>query len=449
MASENQRNPHDLGPNAPVLPPLEVQAPPTEGQPGGMDYEVEPAGLSTIALWRWRRAHRDHATAPVRAASAPTYPDVEAPLPVTSEISEPATEDETIWRIAVMHTLGKPIFQLDTLQKYLHRVGYEADDSMMTRMYIEMQNRGIIGRPGKMGAYVQQKHGDAPEAIRSVALHLAQVRNRKIQNGIDHLEADYQANRARGMSEAEARTAYNQGTQRLQAEEIDYTDDIVAARKSLNIPIPEMHRIINKLEHVGFLGVPITNRGANFDTTPGNQTEWYRNNRKWAQYYPQYDRSGSRTVPASELSGQQDSLGSVYNAFPAPFDPQSVDMPQMRRNQRYVELGLDPTSQNDAAANTYISPADLSLIDDPYRDSFKDTNVERVAEAISTLIRQKTQSGMAFEDAKAEAQQEVIDDEVGPAAPSEVKHLMLMAQLEAAGLVKRRREQARRDRKDK
>lgn len=327
MSSENQRNPHDLGPEPPALPPLIVDGQAQfEHVGGGHNYQVRPEGLSLAGLAHWKWKHRNGRgmpTSPEPIPAAPEYPDNRVGLPDVAEIHDPATADESLWRAAVMHTLGKRYFDPTTLQK---RMPHSPDEDL-SKIIFEMQNRGIIGHHSRAGYEVLQKHGDSPEAIQSVALHLAQVRARQARNAIEGLERTRRIERNQGTSAAEAQRNYNRGTNRVLQEVQGYASDITSARHSLNIPIPEMHRIINKLEHVGFLRVPITDRGPNFNDNPETNNAEFRRTQKWAQNYAQFERSGSQAFLVGGIDDLQTNLKNVYIKFPAEYDPDSIELP--------------------------------------------------------------------------------------------------------------------------
>ncbi|MEO6760843.1 MAG: hypothetical protein ABI220_00505 [Candidatus Saccharimonadales bacterium] len=375
MASENQYNRQDLPPSQPAFPPLIVDGTIPEHQSGGTFYEIKPAGLSIFGLAHWALTHRGGRgmpTEPSPSATSPEYPDTPINLPVIHEVNDPSTANQKTWRTAVMHTLGMKYLDSESLKNRLPG----KSDTDISKLIVEMHNRGIIGGPSRMGYQVLQKYGDSPEAIYTVALHLTQVRARQARNAIDGLTNTYRIQLNQGLSHTQARLNYNQGSHRVLDEIHNYASDLTTAVDSLNIPYAEIHRIVNKLEHVGFLRVPVTDRGTDFDDGLTTRTPWFEQNKSWAQFHPRYERSGSRVYLVSNPNDQQRSIDAVYERFPVDYNPNEVVLPpeRGRRDGRRSDHRSDTETdaiewwQEIAQDPQYHDLFDLQQLSDLYED---------------------------------------------------------------------------------
>jgi hypothetical protein len=219
-----------------------------------------------------------------------------------------------------------------------------------------------------------------------------------------------------GVDEALARENYRQETGRVLQEITEYPSDITRAVDSLNIPIPEMHRIINKLEHVGFLRVPITDRGPNFNDDPETNNAEFRRTQKWAQNYAQFERSGSQAFLVGGIDDLQTNLKNVYIKFPAEYDPDSVVMPVRReRHTRRDEQGDAVKSREQVTYEKRLEryEQDLALIEQLQRDTTYGSLVDDV-NALEVLHRAiQDEAWPLYEDRMNELNEQTEEDNEG------------------------------------
>lgn len=381
MAQPNHFNTHELSPEPAAQPPYIVDAEAINTNEGRLDYRVAPEGIGLttrvyhLARRRFGRGNQGHEDAEhidhgiqifqedTRQNQEPLTPREEELLIPTPELRPHETTDEALWRNAVMHTLGKKHLDPASLQKRFPQLS----STETTRIVSEMRTRGTIGQHSRIGYEVIQRFGDSPEAIRTVALHFARGRNHFANNSIMQANTDHQERLQTEGDSEEAQNAYLQARRDVAAEIANYTVDIDTARKSLNIPIPEIHRIINNLERIGFLRVPIIDRGEDFDP----QSDFFRENRKWTQLYPQMERVGSNASLVGSPAESQDTLEKVFHAFPAPYNPSEVVLPEPRPRSRRSEPRrqdqvtpaineLDPLGMSDEEKKRHLA-ADIAI----------------------------------------------------------------------------------------
>lgn len=326
MASPNHLNPNDLSPDQPQLEAYVINRDELlADQSARLDYTVHPEGLSLVGLWRYRhqqkRATKSH---PRPTPITPPTPNMnpraidEALTPVDVP-EEQISDDEKMWNIAVMHTLGQHSLDPHALQERLP----DASIDDIAQVVTEMRTRGILGQRHRTGYVVTQKFGDSPEAIRAVALHLAQARARTVNSTIDRLDNEHRLRVQKSGNGTETQEIY-QESRRQAAELLNRNSmNISNAANSLNIPLQEMYRIVNKLEHAGFLRIPILNRGEQPDPAP-------MSNEAAELPYPQYERLASAVVLTANSSELQTSVDEVYDLYPVAYDPDAVGLRQQR-----------------------------------------------------------------------------------------------------------------------
>jgi hypothetical protein len=426
MAQPNHYNHHELGPDAAAQPPYIVDGQTIDTNEGRLDYQVAPEGIGLatrvyhLARRRFERGisihanveyvDQDHGAQPtqenIEQDTEALTPQEEKLITLTPEIQPGETTDEALWRNAVMHTLGKRFLDPASLQKRFSQLS----SLETTKLVSEMRTRGILGQHSRIGYEVIQRFGDSPEAIRTAALHFARARNHITNNLIEQLNAAHQERLHAQGNNKNIRNTYLQAQKEAAAEIENYTIDVDAARKSLNIPIPDMHRIVNTLEHIGFLRVPIVDRGDDFDP----QSDFFRGNRKWTQLYPQMERVGSNALLISTPTESQNALENVFHAFPAPYDPTEVVLPGIRHPQR-----SESPRQNQA------SPATNEL--DPLGMSDEEKKRHLAADAaVSEAVRDERRgkpklNPTAFRKLTARIRKEIYQEYFGDHTDEEVK----------------------------
>lgn len=271
-------------------------------------YRIQPERLSMRGLRNWRNRLKEHPQ-----YTGPTYPErptdftgmVEIPQIIDLPI-DPDSPDEAQYRRTVMSVLGKGVFQPDSLIGRFPGVPVSKLRDNLDRM----GSTGVV-RPGRAFS-VEQDHGDSPEAIKTVALHFATVRARNAQVIVDPFTASHTASgqAVNGRPGVQAYTGEEAHAVREQLDAQVYNAQ--TASNSLDIPIPQMHRILNKLEQMSFLHVPISDRGEDFVDDPGQTTQWHDGHRKLARKFTRYERSGTIGVPVGDIGEQQERLNRVF-----------------------------------------------------------------------------------------------------------------------------------------
>ncbi len=313
MAHPNQQNqPYDLPPGNQAQAPFVINGEDALGAvQSGVFERVNPEGQSIVQIvgrgirrWRQRGAGTPQRTiSPLPAAVTYSQTDSELlrPLPLTVE---PGTQEDIDWRLAVMHTLGQKQFEPHSLLSRLPHL----TNSRISDMVSIMEARGIISHKSRYGSYeVLKTHGDTDEALTSVAFHLTSTRERFINNLIEQVNDTIQQRIIVHGDTAQTRQQAASDRAAAAQEIRNYAASVNSLRNSLNIPIPEVHRIINKLEHVGFLRVPVIDRGPDFEPKAGDP--------KWKAQYGRQARLAAYVYLTSEPDNMQEDLVNLFGVY--------------------------------------------------------------------------------------------------------------------------------------
>lgn len=250
------------------------------------------------------------------------------------------TDDERLWRTAVVYTLGKSSLDPDALRKFLTNK-YKADfanadhDDAIEKLITAMHERKIIkGVGGYRGFQVIARHDTSPEALRTVAVYFAEQRTEgpreELKAKATAIKRDYVAKELAARDVAQGATrgrnykrsqeqhlkavterndASGQVVNAIRGQLDDYWGSLVKAEKDLGISIPNLQILTKQLARMGFLKIPVLDMGESFDS---------KENAKLREKQPRYKASTHEVILEGNIDDLPSKLTDVFEATKLP-----------------------------------------------------------------------------------------------------------------------------------